>query len=70
MVFSNISDIHSTSTIQRRMKGSATKISVPCPDVIKMCNQGMGGVELVDQRTAAYHLDHNSSIRFYLRIFF
>ena len=30
----------------------------------------MGGLDLVDQRTAAYHLDRKSSIRFYLRIFF
>ena len=60
MLFSNISGIQSTSTVQRRMKRSATKISIPCPDVIKMFNQGMGGVDLVDQRTAAYHLDHES----------
>ena len=30
----------------------------------------MGGVDLVDQRTATYHLDRKSSVRFYLRIFF
>ena len=30
----------------------------------------MGGVDLMDQRTAAYRLDQNSSVRFYLRIFF
>ena len=30
----------------------------------------MGGVDLVGQRTATYHLDRKSSIRFYLRIFF
>ena len=41
-----------------------------CPDVIKMYNQGMGGVDLIDQRTAAYHLDRKSRVRFYLRIFF
>ena len=59
-----------TSTVERRMKGAATKLPVPCPDVIKMYNQGMGGVDLVNQRTAAYHLNRKSSIRFYLRIFF
>ena len=31
---------------------------------------GMGGLDLVDQRTAAYHLDRKSSIRFYLKISF
>ena len=30
----------------------------------------MGGVDLMDQRTAAYRLDRKSSVRFYLRIFF
>ena len=35
-----------------------------------MYNQGMGGVDLIDQRTAAYHLDRKSRVRFYLRIFF
>ena len=52
------------------MKGSATKNPVPCPDAIQMYNQGMGGVDLVDQRAAACHLDRKSSIRFHLRVFF
>ena len=69
MLFSKTSGMQLTSTVQRRMKGSATIIPVPCQDVIKMYNQGMGGVYLLDQRTAAYHLDRKSSIRFYLRIF-
>ena len=43
---------------------------MPCPDVIKMYNQGMSGVDLFDQRTAAYHLDRKSRVKFYLLIFF
>ena len=35
MLFSNISGMQSTSTVQRPMKGSATNIPVPCQDVIK-----------------------------------
>ena len=35
-----------------------------------MYNKGISGVDLIDQRAAAYHLDRNSTIRFYLRIFF
>ena len=38
--------------------------------VIKLYNSGMGGVDLMNQRTAGYHLDRKSSVRFYLRIFF
>ena len=30
----------------------------------------MGGIDLMDQSTAAYCLDRKSSVRFYLRIFF
>ena len=60
--------MQSISTVQRRMKGSARKFPVLCPDAIKMYNQGMG--DLFDQKTAAYHLDRKSSIRFYLHIFF
>ena len=70
MRFSDISGMPLTSTVQLWMKGSAAKIPAPSPDLIKMYNQGMGGVESVDQRTAAYYLDRKSSIRFYPYIFF
>ena len=42
MLFSNIGGMSTTSTVLRRQKGSASKIQVACPDVIKMYNQGMG----------------------------
>ena len=35
-----------------------------------ICNSVMGGVDLMDQCTAAYRLDRKSSVRFYLCIFF
>ena len=57
-------------SVKRREKGSKTKFSVPCTKVVKLYNSGMGGVDLVDQRTAAYRLDRESSVRFYLCIFF
>ena len=53
-----------------REKGSKTKSSVSCPKDVKLDNSGMGGVDPMDQRTAAYRLDRKSSVRFYLRIFF
>ena len=58
------------SSVQTREKGSTTKSAIPCPTVVKLYNNGMGGVDLMDQRTAAYQLDRKSSVRFYLRIFF
>ena len=57
-------------SVQRREKGSEIMSSVPFTNVVKLYNSGMSGVELMDQRTAAYCLDRKSSVRFYLRIFF
>ena len=57
-------------SVQRIEKGSKTKSLVPCPKVVLLYNSGLGGVDLIDQRTAAYRLDRKSSVRFYLHIFF
>ena len=57
-------------SVQTREKGSKTKSSVPGPKVVKLYNNGMGGVDLMDQHTAACHLDRKSSLRFSLCIFF
>ena len=57
-------------SVQRREKGSKTKSLVLCPKVVKLYNSGMGGADLMDQRTAAYRLDRKFFVRFYLRIFF
>ena len=53
----------------RRSKGSATKTPVSCPNIIKMYNVSMSGVDVIDQKTAACRLGRKSKIRFYLRIF-
>ena len=70
MLFSNTEGMQTKSSVQRQVRGSAAKVNVSCPDVIKFHNKGMGGMDLLDQRTAAYHFDRKSSIRFYLRMFF
>ena len=57
-------------SVQRTEKGSKTKSLVPCPKVVKLYNSRMGGVDFMDQRTAAYRMDRRSSVRFYLCIFF
>ena len=41
----------------KMQKGSATKISVSCPQAIKIYNTHMGGVNLMDQLKSAYQLD-------------
>ena len=59
------------STVTSRVKGQSTKISVPCPEIVKDCNPGKGGNDLFNQKTAAYKLDLKSSGgRYYLRMFF
>ena len=35
-----------------------------------MYNASMGGVDVIDQKTAAYQLNRKSKFRFYLRMFF
>ena len=41
----------------RGEKGSKTKSLVPCSKVVRLYNSSMGGVDLMDQRIAAYRLD-------------
>ena len=48
------------------MKELAIKIQVPCPDIGEMYNQGMGGIHLFDQRTAAYHLHCKSCVNVFI----
>ena len=62
--------MNDTVSGQKRKKGSKTNSLVPCPKVIKLYNSGMGEVDLMDQHTAAYHLDRKLFVRFYLCIFF
>ena len=45
-------------------------VPVSCPNIIKFCNNGMYGVDIMDKKTAAYRLDRKSKYRFYLSTFF
>ena len=72
LLATNIEGMGGTSNVMRRTKGSATKALTPVsrPNIIKMYNTSMGGVDFIDQKTAAYRLDPKSKFRFYLRMFF
>ena len=70
LLSSALEGMNNILSVQRRENGSKTKSSVPCPKFVKLYNGGMGGVDLMDQCTAAYRLDRKSSVRFYLRSFF
>ena len=69
-LLSALEEINDILSVQRREKGSNTNSLVPCLKVGKLYNSGMGGVDFMDQRNAAYRLDRKSSVRFYLHNFF
>ena len=71
MVGTCLEECDKTSTVSRKVKGQSAKIAVPCPEIIKDYDSGMGDVDLLDQKTAAYKLDRKSSGgRYYLKLFF
>ena len=70
MLFSNIPGMQSTPTVQRRMKGLATKIPVSCLDVLKMYNQGMGGVNFLTKEQQFTILIVNLQLDFIYILFF
>ena len=67
---SHLEELTSVLTVQRRLKGSSSKILVNCPNDIKLYNRKMVGVDLMDQLKSAYQLDRRSKFQFYLRLFF
>ena len=50
--------------MQRRLKDSSSKISVNFPNGIKLYNNKMGGVDLMDQLKSTYQLDFISRLFF------
>ena len=66
LVSTALEGMDDVSSIQRREKESETKSAILYPTIVKLYNNGMGGVDLIDQRTAAYQLNCKSSVRFYL----
>ena len=36
-----------------KITGSATKTSPSCHNIIKFCNNGVGGVDIIDSKTGA-----------------
>ena len=56
--------------ISRKVKGSQTKQAVKCHNVVHQYNQGMGGVDIMDQKKVTYQFDHRSTHKYYLRLVF
>ena len=56
-----LEECNKVPTVTHRVKGQSVEIPVPCPEIIKDYNSGMGGNDLLNQKTAAYKLDRKSS---------
>ena len=61
---SNVEAFDAVSAVSPRQKSAATKVNVSCPVMVKIYNYRMGGVDLMDQYTAAYRLDRRARFRF------
>ena len=60
LLATNADGMSGVSNKMRQTKGSPTKTSVSCRNIIKLYNNGKGGVDIIDQKTAAYRLDRKS----------
>ena len=69
-MLSNFLTAQPLQKVQRRKKGSSTKDDVSCPNVVKLYNDHMGGVDIMDQKKSTYQFDHRSKVKYYLRVIF
>ena len=67
---SDLDEITSILTMQRRLKCSSSKIPVNCPNTIKLYNSKMNGVDLLHQLKSAYQINRRLKFRFYFHLFF
>ena len=65
----HLEEITSISTVQRRFEGLSSKGTVNCSNGIKLYNNKMGGIDLMDQLKLTYQPDQKSKFWFYLRLF-
>ena len=70
MLLTNCMDPSMMTNVERRQKGKAEKLKLPCPVIIKEYNLHMNGVDLHDQLKTCYEVDRKAKFRYYLRIFF
>ena len=64
LLATNFHGMSGLSNIMRWAKGWWTKAPVSCPNLIMLYNSGMGSVDIINQKTAAYRLNHKSKYCF------
>ena len=51
------------SNVIRQVKDLVRKTLVSCPNILKLYNNGKGGVYITDQKGATYRLDRKNNYR-------
>lgn len=69
-LFRSTDRTNGTSTVICRIISATVKVLVLSPILVKLCNQGMAGVDLIDQKTVAYRLFRKSKFTFLLKNIF
>ena len=65
LLITNVDSMSGVSNLMGGTKRSASKTPVFCRNIIKRYNNPLGGVNIMDQKTAAYRLNYKSKYRFY-----
>ncbi|GAB0099758.1 hypothetical protein DMENIID0001_156450 [Sergentomyia squamirostris] len=70
LMLSNFLSPEETVKVGRRQSGNSQKLSIDCPNMVKIYNTNMKGVDQMDQKKVYYEHDRKSATKFYLRLFF
>ena len=70
LLVTNVDGRSGVSNVIRQTWNSANKTLDSYPNIIKRYNDGMGGVDTMDEETADFRLDRKIKYHFYLRMFF
>lgn len=68
-LLSTLAGVHPTTQVKRYDRKLKTKIDVDCPNVIKMYNKHMGGVDLLDSIMGRHKIGIRSK-KWYFRLFY
>ncbi|CAB4070312.1 unnamed protein product [Lepeophtheirus salmonis] len=64
-IISSMNACHDIVMVNSRRNGNSKKLQIPCPNVVKLYNTHMGGVNKVDQLVSTRIWDRKSPTKFY-----